>query len=627
MAQHTTSTRATAALLALASGAAGALAFVPARWLNDNSDVWTSPTAWSIGPNFPNNNGETEYDVEIDLDDANFFTVTLDQQITIRSLLMGPLPTLDVQSRTLSVTGDFMLNGGVVLGDRNTGTVNAGGITTLNDAWLMGVRLNTGSGGNLVFAGSDHNEICDTEIDHGGPSASWQGSGDIRLDAMVTQSRIFNRAKSTFTVSGDAVMSWNGAGTRSEFINEGRFVKNGGTGTTFIDGVKFKNATGIVEVVTGTLSMNNVADYDSVSRSLNAGKWVIGNNATLSFDGITGIQRLSGDVTLSGSNSTFTAINGLQQVNAGGKFRIEEGRNFTTAGAFTNNGVVDIGAGSTFTLQSGTTFTPGSGEYRVNGDLRYDNANVTTLAWRLALGQNGRVLDQNGLNGLRNFNAIGAGGDFRIVDGRNYTFANGLTLASNSLLRIGSAGASQSVVTVQGTFNYGGTIELVNGRLDVNGNFNQNANLRGSGVVSAPGGFTSNALISPGASPGRIDIIGDVIFTLASQIDIELGGTLEEVEYDVLTITGGAAFQGSVINLSVINNYNPQVGDFFDVIRISQTTLTRDYVINGLDQGFVQFGSRFSNGVLRITVLSIPAPGTAAMVILGTVVATKRRRR
>lgn len=628
MALNTTSTRVTAALIALACGAASALAFIPAQWLQDVDGNWTSSTAWSISPNYPDNDGEIEYDVTIDLLDANPFTVTMDQAITIRSLFMGELPTLDVQSRTMTVTGDFTLNRGVVLGDRNTGALTVGGVATLNDAWLMGVRMSTGSGSSLVFAGSDHNEICDTEIDHGGPQATWQGNGDIRLDVMQTQSRIINRSKSTFTATGDGTMSWNGVGLRSEFVNEGRFVKDGGTGTTFIDGVKFKNATGIVEVNTGTLAMNSIGDYDSASRSLNGGTWIVGNNATLAFNGVTGIQRLSGDVTLSGANSIFTAINGLQEVSAGGAFRVLEGRSFTTTGNFTNSGVVEVGSGSTFAVRNGSTFTPGTGEVRVSGDFRYDNANITTLAWQLVLGAGGRVLDQAGQDGLRNFNSIGSGGVFRVIDGRDYTFTNGLTLGSNTSLRIGSLDADQSIVTVQGTFNYGGTIELINGRLDVAGNFNQNAPLRGRGIVVATGGFTSNAIISPGASPGRLDIIGDVIFTNDSSLDFELGGIVEEVQYDVLTVAGSATFVGNAINISLLGGYDPQVGDFFDVLRISQPQLSGQYRLNGLDQGRIQLGSRFTNGVLRITVLSVPNPATSsAIAALGGLAVIRRRRR
>lgn len=626
MPRRTNSIQLSAALLALAAGTASVLASIPANWLTDTDDVWTSTTAWSIQPNFPNNNGGDEYDVTINPIGSNNFVVTLDTGITIRSLTMGALPTVALDDQTLNVLGDFSVTGGRVTGDGGNGTLNVGGDATLTNAWFGAARVNFGNTSNLVFAGSGDNEICDTEIDHGGPTAVWQGSGSIRLDSMASTSRFFNRSKSVFTAAGDGTMSWNLIGTRSEFINEGKFVKDGGSAMTLIDGVLFKNATGTVEVVTGTLAMNAIDDYSSESSELTGGTWIIRENATLVFSGVTELRRLSGDVTLSGLNSTFAPIDALDEVTETGKFRVLDGKSFTTTSGLVNNGLVEVGEGSTLTIRTGLAFTPGSGQARVAGDLVYDNANITNLTWKLALGSTGRLLDQNGQDGLRNLSSIGPGGEFSLVDGRSYNFANGLTLANGTALRIGTIGHAASIVTVNGTFNYGGTVEIVNGRLNVLGNFNQNAPLKGRGVVAAPGGFTSNALISPGASPGSLRFEGDVTFSATSQLDIELGGTLEEIEYDFITITGNAIFQNNEINLAIINGYNPQVGDFFDVLRVVEGQSGGEFRINGLSQGRIQFRSNFSDGILRITVISVPAPSAAAAFGLCGVVAMRRRR-
>lgn len=626
MAQTRTSFRLTAALLALAAGTSGALSAIPASWLTDTDGVWTSSTAWSIAPNFPNNDGESDYDVTINPAGSNNFVVTLDRGILVTSLTMGLRPTLALDDQTMSVNNNFSLTGGRVTGDGANGTLSIGGDAFLSDAWFGGARVLLGPASNLTFAGSNENEICDTEIDHGGPSATWQGNVAIRLDSMAATSRFFNRSKSTFTATGNGTMSWNLVGQRSEFVNEGSFVKNGGTGTTLIDGVLFKNATGVVEVVTGTLAMTNVDDYNSEISELTGGTWIVRQNSTLAFTGVSSIQRLSGDVTLSGANSVFSPIGAISQVTQTGKFRILDGQTFTTTGNFTNQGLLQVGEGSRFTVRAGSTFTPGTGTVDVSGDFVYDSANITTLAWKLSLGNNGRVLDQNGQNGLRNFNAIGTGGEFRIKDGRDYTFANGLTLASNTALRIGSLNADQSIVTVQGTFNYGGTVEIVNGRLDVTGNFNQNAPLRGRGVVVATGGFTSNSVISPGASPGRLEINGSVIFSPTSVLEIELGAGLAGIDYDVLVIRGNADFQGNQINLTLLNGFDAQVGDTFDILQILDGQTSGEFRIAGLSQDRFRFGSFFDGSVLRLTVLSVPAPATGG-VLLGAGMLTMRRRR
>lgn len=627
MAHKRNSIRLTAALLAVAAGTSGALAFIPASWLVDTDDVWTSSTAWSISPNFPNNDGESEYDVTIDPAGSNNFVVTLDRAIRVTSLTIGQRPTLALDDQTMTVDSGFSLTGGRVTGDGGNGTLTVGGDALLSDAWFGGARVIFGANSNLTFAGANENEICDTEIDHGGPTATWAGNVAIKLDSMASTSRFTNRSKSTFTATGDGTMSWNLIGQRSEFVNEGRFVKDGGTGTTLIDGVLFKNATGTVEVVTGTLAMTNVDDFDSENSELTGGTWIVRENATLAFSNVTSIQRLSGDVTLSGPNSVFSPIGALSQVQQGGKFRVLDGQTFTTTGSFTNQGLLQVGAGSRFSVRPGSTFTPSTGEVEVSGDFVYDSANVTSLAWKLTLGNAGRVLDQNGLDGLRNFNSIGSGGQFRVIDGRNYTFANGLTLAADTALRIGSVGGDFSIVTVQGTFNYGGTVELINGRLDVVGNFNQNAPLRGRGLVSAAGGFTSNALIAPGASPGELEINGSVIFSPSSVLEIELAPGLAGIDYDVLRVRGNANFQNNQINLILLPGFSAQVGDFFDILQIIDGETFGQFNINGLAQGRFRFGSRFDDGVLRITVLSIPTPASGGVLVAAGALALRRRRR
>ncbi|MBU6413076.1 MAG: hypothetical protein KGS45_06345 [Planctomycetes bacterium] len=627
MTNVTNSTRVTAAILALAAGTSAALAFIPANWLSDTDDVWTSSTAWSIEPNFPNNNGEDEYDVTIDPTGSNNFVVTLDTTITVTSLTIGLRPNLALNDQTMNVVSDFSLTGGRVSGDGETGTLTIGGNALLSDAWFGGTKVLLGSNSSITFAGANENEICDTEIDHGGPTASWQGNVAIKLDSMASTSKFFNRSKSTFTATGDGTMSWNLIGDQSQFVNEGKFVKDGGTGTTLIDSVLFKNATGTVEVVTGTLSITDVDDFESEDDELTGGTWIVRENATLAFSGVSSIRRLSGDVTLSGTNSVFSPIGAIEQVNQGGALRILDGQTFTTTGSFTNQGLLEIGEGSRFSVRTGSTFTPSTGEVQVSGDFVYEGANITTLTWKLALGETGRVLDQNGFNGLRNFNGIGTGGEFRVLDGRDFTFATGLTLAADTALRIGTIGRDQSIVTVQGTFNYGGTVEIINGRLDVVGNFNQNAPLRGTGVVSAAGGFTSNALISPGASPGRLEINGSVIFSPSSVLDIELATGLQGVDYDTLIIRGNANFQGNQINLSLLPGFSAQVGDFFDILQILDGQTSGEFEINGLSQGRFRFGADFDDGVLRITVLSVPTPATGALAVAGGLLAMRRRRR
>ena len=107
-------------------------------------------------------------------------------------------------------------------------------------------------------------------------------------------------------------------------------------------------------------------------------------------------------------------------------------QNFTTAGDFTNSGVLSLQSDSasvefrvngTLTDYSPTTHTLGGdwGNYNLNTDttlaaiLRFNNADIVTNDAQISLiGQNANILDQNGNNGLRDFAVNGASGQFFI---------------------------------------------------------------------------------------------------------------------------------------------------------------------------------------------------------------------
>ena len=56
---------------------------------------------------------------------------------------------------------------------------------------------------------------------------------------------------------------------------------------------------------------------------------------------------------------------------------ILNGRNFTTAGTFTNQGTLNVGAGSTFTVGGGGTYQQSGGSTLVNGRLVASQLSIT----------------------------------------------------------------------------------------------------------------------------------------------------------------------------------------------------------------------------------------------------------
>ena len=136
---------------------------------------------------------------------------------------------------------------------------------------------------------------------------------------------------------------------------------------------------------------------------------------------------------------------------------------------------------------------------------------------------------------------------------------------------------------------------------------------RGKGFVK--GNVENNALVGPGDSPGTLTIEGD--YGQNGLLEIELGGTTADSQYDVLAVTGLASFfEGSELQVQLIDAFGgddplqPELGDLFDVVHADTI----------LDQGLVfDFptlpGLRFAHEIidigsaqaLRLTVIPEPA--------------------
>jgi hypothetical protein len=83
-----------------------------------------------------------------------------------------------------------------------------------------------------------------------------------------------------------------------------------------------------------------------------------------------------------------------------------------------------------------------------------------------------------------------------------------------------------------------------------------------SGPVSGRGSFTGNVAFTgtfnPGNSPARV-ALENVAFSSSALLNIELGGTNPGLTYDLLTMTGGAALDGT-INFTLIDGSHRYLG-------------------------------------------------------------------
>jgi Putative Ig domain len=93
--------------------------------------------------------------------------------------------------------------------------------------------------------------------------------------------------------------------------------------------------------------------------------------------------------------------------------------------------------------------------------------------------------------------------------------------------------------------------------------------LVGTGLVTVANvqNIVNSATISPGFSPGELDIAGNYQQTASGVLNIDLGGLVPGTGFDLITVTaggaGGVATLGGTLNVTLINGFSPGKGATF----------------------------------------------------------------
>ena len=134
-----------------------------------------------------------------------------------------------------------------------------------------------------------------------------------------------------------------------------------------------------------------------------------------------------------------------------------------------------------------------------------------------------------------------------------------------------------------------GEIILHNGRLNSDQEMNiQAGEIGGYGTVNSS--ILNSGLLNPfvdgdlGSELGDINITGDYTETDTAQINFQVGGEDRGTEYDAIDISGVANFDGT-INVSLINDFFPVLGDRFDIITYASYTGDTELDFTGLNIG------------------------------------------
>ena len=260
----------------------------------------------------------------------------------------------------------------------------------------------------------------------------------------------------------------------------------------------------------------------------------------------------------------------------------QDGGNFHVIGTATMDvdGSFSYTAGNTFEVRNNSVLTVGNttAGMSVANSVVVDSGGQATIGHLTA---HGNVTVQNASSVLRvggdylqdagGF-AIGDGGVLNVDGSFRYT-VSGPTFVNfgNGLLTVGDTltledGHFWNLAASGGKVRVGeGIIVPAAGTMRVT----DNGSLAGEGTVVGDV-INSGGTIAPGGSPGRLDVTGNYTQGGIANLLIEIGGTLAELQYDQLFISGTASLAGSLtVELVDLGSgtFAPALGQTFDVLK------------------------------------------------------------
>jgi hypothetical protein len=422
------------------------------------------------------------------------FTVAAGQTLTLSG---GPSQAFNQNDGTLTVGGAISMIGGTftfaggpldLSGSLTlsgaTFNFNGGQMTSGTSAVYLknsALAIGTGSTGAARFRVTGVDATLSGNV-AAPQSILVQGNTDVGHAVLTATSDVTNAGAITLE-------SANAPNQSSLAVAAGKVLTNAATGTIAVNagsgggrtlsGTLTNNGTVVVNgttfSLTGTLTNFSGSTLTGGTYQMVGGTFqfpntgIVTNAATIMFDGAS-----SRIINSSGSDS----LAGFATNTADGSITIQNGRDFTTGGNFTNNGTLGVGAGSTFTVNGSlTNFSGGTltgGTYQIGGTLKFNNAAITTNAANIVLdGASSAMVDQSSANALANFASNAAAGSFTIQNGRDFTtggnFSNSGTLVvggSDTFTVPAAASYSQSrTLNVQsgGTMRVAGTFTNFSG--------------------------------------------------------------------------------------------------------------------------------------------------------------------
>ncbi|HAT34855.1 MAG TPA: hypothetical protein DCS82_04000 [Rhodospirillaceae bacterium] len=397
----------------------------------------------------------------------------------------------------------------------------------------------TGTGTGKVIIGG---------IDAFQGSGTW-AIGDVDLEFEAGASFFLGLQSPTieFDDTGFATRTISGAGTMN-ISNNGSIDLSNDVITGNISG----NAGGAASVANASnLTINGNLNMGTSSGTLSAfalnlgtsstltgtGNVTANNSITVSNDKIAGgLEFTLGTTgTLSADTSTtFTVDASNLKVLAGGVF---DGSGILSV---ENGGSVDFSAGAGSSTFDGVLLTDATSSVSINDDVTFDfNGTTSNNAGSISVNENA-TFDLNG-------------GEF--------TNSGNMTIAASKTLVVESASAATFTNAVGGSIGGTGTLDTSDGDVTL----------------------VNNGTITAGNSPGELTIMGDVVLGEEGLTLMEIGGTEAGTEHDKLNVTDSLQL-GGTLDVVEYGGFTVSAGDSFTLFEAGSISSSFDY-ITGLNVG------------------------------------------
>ena len=508
-------------------------------------------------------------------------------------------------------SGGTIINGGELFTGASTNNVlPSGGNVTVNTTtpggygdFIVGAGA-TQTIGTLTFGGSNATSTSTNRVFLNGADSTLTLGGDVTYDATnnpllagiygttgtlnLGGNRVFNIGDSSSASTAELVIN-------SALAGSGYSLTKTGAGWLALEGTN--TYTGGTTISAGTLELYNSTVLGNV---VNNASLVVNNSVDGTYAGI-----------ISGTGAVIKGINtGILTLTG----------NNTFSGGLTLNGPVSVSSDSNL----GAT----SGSLTFNNEVLLTTANMTLASTRsvvLASGSTNGGFSPNYGTTLTYGGVIsGSGGLYKWNSGTltltgASTYTGGTTIGYGKLLvtnSTGSATGSGAVVVNDGT-TFGGT-GLISGALIING-----------------GGS-----VSPGASPGQLQVGGGTTFASGGRYVFEINNTVGApgTNWDLLSISGGLTISATVNTPFVLDlvsltadNAKGMLANFNSANDYSWKFVTTTTGITGFSAGAFKYNvSNFANSLdvghffvsqtgndLYLNFTPVPEPTTWVLLSLG----------